>query len=264
MKYCLSIGLHNLYFDIAIINNKHEMIGKKRCLYDRSKDISNNIYSAYKKNFNKYHINGVGVALSNNINFKDDVLYSIKAFNLNRYDLKKALVKQFKVEVFMIEETYAASLGVYSSLECKSLLYVIVDNRISNSFVVDGELLMLEDDINLAIDENLNRKCGKDNLKKIFLSKGFDDEYIGGYCISKDPSVNKIIQEWAKELNSNLEKVVKTLKVEKIVFAGYMGEYFKYYSGNMNIVNKITCSCINNHSIQALIGISHLIFKDKH
>ena len=135
MKYCLSVGLHNLYFDIAIVSEKHEIINSYRCIYDRSKDISSNIYKAYKKYFNKYSIYGVGVGVSNNIDFKDDMIYSVTAFNFNRYNLKQALVKQFGVEVIIIEETYAASLGVYSNQQSKSLLYVILDNKISNSFV---------------------------------------------------------------------------------------------------------------------------------
>ena len=164
MKYCLSVGLHNLYFDIAIVNQNHEIVKKYRCLYDRSKDISSNIYKNYKKYFDKYQISAVGVGISNNIEFKDDVIYSVKAFNFNRYNLKQALLKQFKTEVLIIEETYAASLGVYYLNSKQSLLYVILDNKISNSFVIDGEILLLEDDINLSVNKKQARFTKDDKL----------------------------------------------------------------------------------------------------
>lgn len=263
MKYCLSVGLHNLYFDIAVINNNHELIKKYTCMYDRSKDVSSNIYTAYKKYFSQYKIVGIGVGISNNIDFKDGVIYSIKAFNFDRYNLKQSLMKQFKVEVTIIEETYAASLGVYSSLDTQSLLYVIVDNKISNSFVIGGEIILLEEDINLTHNENLNRLCSKDTLKRIFLKHDLDDEYIGGYYISNDETIKNIVKEWASNLNYYVEKIVKTLKVDTVVFAGYMGEYFNYFKQYMNVTNRIECSSTSDHRLHTLIGIAHLIFKDK-
>ena len=262
MKYCLSVSLHNLYFDIAIVDEKHNIVGRKHCLYDRSKDVSTNIYLEYKRKFAKYNVKGVGVGVSNNIKFKDDVIYSIKAFNFNRYNLKQALFKLFKEDVIIIEETYAASLGVYSSMECNSLLYVIADNQISNSFVVDKELVALEDDIDLSKNEQLNSLCCKSTLKRSFLSNNLDDDYIGGYFISNNELVKNIIKEWAHTLNLYLEKIVKELKVDKIVLAGYMGEYFNYYKQFMNISKRIECDCTSNHVLETLIGISHLIFKD--
>lgn len=263
MKYCLGVGLHNLYFDIAIVNQNNKIMKSCRCFYDRSRDISSNIYKAYKKHFDKYAIEAVGVGISNNIEFKDEVIYSIKAFSFNRYNLKQALVKQFKTEVLIIEETYAASLGVYYDSPKQSLLYVILDNKISNSFVVDGDIILLENDIDLSKNEMLNEKCAKDTLKKQFLMQDLDDEYIGGYFLSKKSNVRSIIKDWAICLNKELEKIVKILKVDKIVFAGYIGAYLETFKEYMGVTNRIETASIDSHKLQTLIGISHLIFKDK-
>ena len=263
MKYCLSIGLHNLFFDIAIVDSNHNLIKSYKCDYDRSKDISNNIFIAYKKYFIDYKIECLGVGVSNNIIFKDDILYSLKAFDLNQYNLKQSLHKLFKVDIYIGKETYLASLATYNTLDKSSLLYIVLDNKISNSFVVEGEIIELEEDIDFLKNRKLNSKCNKDALKAKFLVNNYDDEYIGGYFLSKDKNISLIIDQWAKELNKNVEKIVKEIKVDGIVFAGYLGEYFPYFKDSMNISKKIDCFFISSHNRQSLIGISHLMFKDK-
>lgn len=262
MKYCLSVDLHNLFFYIAVVDNTHNIVNKYKCNYNRSKDISSNIHDAYLKHFYKYNIEFVGVGVSNNICFKDDILYSVKSFGFDRYNLKHSLNKLFKVEIIILEETYLASLAVYDEVDSRSLLYLVLDNKISNSLVVDNQILELEEDINLRYNQELNDECCKDSLKAKFLSLGLDDEYIGGYFISNDKVAKSIVIEFAKELNKHLEKIVKEIKVDRIVFAGYIGEYFEYFKEYLNISKKIMCSSISNHKEKTLIGISHLIFKD--
>ena len=47
---------YNLFYDIAIVNDKHEIEKKLKCKYDLNKDISNNIYLTYKKYYSNYEI----------------------------------------------------------------------------------------------------------------------------------------------------------------------------------------------------------------
>ena len=262
MRYCLSVGLHNLFFDIAIVDNKHKLIEIYKCEYNRNKDISSNIKDAYQKYFSKYKIESVGVGVSNNIEFKDDIIFKIKAFDLVRYNLKQSLYKLFKVETIVLEETYCASLAVYNSDKRNSLLFLIVDNKISNSIVIDGEIIDLDDDINLRVNKQLNLKCSKDALKTKFIVSYLDDDYVGGHFISNNPVSKSIIKEFAVNLNKYLEKIVKEIKVDKIVFAGYIGEYLDYFKEYMPISKKMTCTSISDRRNKTLIGISHLIFKD--
>ena len=173
MKYCLAIGLHNWFFDIALVDNNYNIIGKHKCNYDRNKDISSNIYEAYRKYFFGYSVVSVGVGVSNNIEFKDEILYGVKAFDFTRYNLRQSLEKLFKVDIHVVEETYLASLAVYHFNDCKSLLYLVIDNKISNSFVLDGEIIELDDDINFRVNDVLNNKEIDSQYKKktIFISK---------------------------------------------------------------------------------------------
>ena len=91
MKYCLAIGLHNMFFDAAIIDSNHNVVIKRVCKYDRSKDISNNIYLAYNKYFKDYKIEYIGVGISNNIEYRDEIIYNMKSLNITRYNLDKSL-----------------------------------------------------------------------------------------------------------------------------------------------------------------------------
>ena len=262
MKYCLSVGLHNLFFDLAIVDSNHNLIKKYKCNYDRSKDISNNIYLAYRKYFSKYHIDYVGVGISNNIRFKDDFVYSITAFSFNRYNLKQSLYKLFKKEVLIVEETYLASLAASYKLDSHSLLYLVVDNRISNSIVVDHNIVELDDDIDLRNNEPLHTKCSKDAFKAAFLANDFDDDYVGGYFLSSDKICNEIVSKWSKNLSYYIEKILKELPVDDIIFAGYLGEYLKYFEKYLSINKKVRCMGGCDHRQLTLIGVSHLIFKD--
>ena len=262
MKYCLSVGLHNLFFDIAIVDSNHKIVKKYKCNYDRNKDISNNIYLSYKKNFSKYNIDYIGVGVSNNIEFKDEFIYSVTAFNFNRYDLKQSLYKLFKKEIYVMEETYLASLAASYELDSHSLLYLILDNKISNSFVIDHEIIELEDDVNLRINEDLHAKCCKDSFKAELLANNFDDDYVGGYFISNNCVCNEIVQKWCKNLSVSIEKIIKELPVNDIVFSGYLGEYFSYFNRYLLINKKIRCLGGFNHRRLTLQGVSHLMFKD--
>lgn len=261
MKYCLSVGLHNLFFDLAIVDNHHTIIGKHKCNYDRSKDIAANIYNAYKKYFSNYKLNFLGVAVSNNIPFKEDILYRVYRFNFNRYNLKQSLEKLFKIEVYINEETYLASLASSYDVE-GSLLYVLIDKKISNSFVVDNELIELEEDIDLRKNENLNSLCSKDVMKTKFLANNYDDDFIGTYFLSNDSKCKDLVKEWANNLDKYLLDIIKELPVNNIVFAGYIGAYYKYYKEYMKIDKNVNCSYVLNHRELALLGVSHLIFKD--
>lgn len=262
MRYCLSIGLHNLYFDIAIVDENHNIVVKNRILYDRSKDVSNNIFNAYQKHFKKYKLEGIGISVSSNIEYKDDVIYKIKALNVNRYNLKQAMKKAFKMDVLIIEERYAASIGAYKGLDAYSLMYVILDNKICNSIVVDGEILLLDEDIDLLKNKILNDLCSKNTLKSLFLEHNLDDEYVGGYFLSNNSDVKKIINNWAKDLNKYLMELLKSLKVEQLMFAGNLGVYYPYFKEYLTVDKYVRCDCVNDHIGNTIIGISHLIFKD--
>ena len=262
MKYCLSIGLHNLYFDIAIVDENNTIMGKNRVLYDRSKDVSNNIKNAYLKYFSKYKLYGIGVAISSNISYKDDVIYSLKALNIDRYNLKQAMEKIFKINVLLVEERYAASIGVYNELDVYSLAYVILDNKISNSVVVDGEVVLLDNEFDLLKNKKLNQICGKNNLKTVFLQNNLDDEYIGGYFLSNNSVAKGIIMKWAKELNKHLNKLFNSLRIEKVVFAGNLGVYYPYFKDYLKLNNFMKCDYISDHNDKTIKGVSHLIFKD--
>ena len=52
------------------------------------------------------------------------------------------------------------------------------------------------------------------------------------------------------------------MPVHDIVFAGYLGEYFKYFDKYLSINKKVRCMGGVNHRELTLIGVSHLIFKD--
>ncbi len=261
MKYCLSVGLHNLFFDIAIVDNKHEIVKKVKCNYDRTKDIARNIHLAYQKHFSNYNVSYLGVGISNNIGFKDDILYKIKSFDLNGYNLKQSLYKLFEKEIYIYDETYLAALSVSYKVE-GSLLYILMDTRISNSFVIEHSLVELEDDIDLSKNEELYLYCRKDAIKARFLENNLDDDYIGTYFFSQSSNCKSIIKDWAQLLNKNVMKTLKNLPVKNIAFAGYLGEFFNSYKDYMSIDKTLNCMCINNHRREVLIGISHLIFKD--
>ena len=262
MKYCLSLGLHNLFFDIAIVDQNHKIINKYKCGYDRNKDISMNIYLAYKKYFSLYSIKAIGIGISNNITFKDDFLYGVKSFTFNRYDLKNALSKLFEVDIYIFEETHLAALACSHKLDSNSLLFIIIDTKISNSFVFDKQIVELEEDIDLRLNEDLNTNCCKGALKSEFLRNNFDDEYICEYFLSNNVKCKEIIGNWAKILDKCLGKIVKEFPVNKVIFSGYIGEYFEEFKDYLSITKKFDCSSINNHREQTLIGVSHLIFKD--
>jgi len=262
MKYCLCVGLHNLFFDIAIVNNRCEIVKKYKCNFDRAKDISRNIYNAYRKYFYKYDLVGVGVGISNNIEYKDDFLYNIKSFNFDRYNLKQSLFKLFKVDICLMEETYLASLSLSYDLRSESLLYLILDNKISNSFVLNNEVIELDDDLNLRLSEELNNKCCKDTFKSYFLTNDLDDDCVGNYFVSNNEICKKIIAKWSKNLDVYLNKLIKEIRVDKIVFGGYLGEYLEYFKEYLLISKNVNCLCINNHREHTLKGVSHLIFKD--
>lgn len=262
MEYCLSVGLHNLFYDLAIVNSNHEIVLKHRCVYDLNKDISNNIFSAYKKYFSDFQIEYVGVGVSNNIEFKDNILYKMKLFNFNRYDLKQSLNKIFKKDVYILEETYLASLSVAFKLDSKSLLYLVLDNRISNSFVVSKEIVELEDDINLNKNIDLDRVCSKTFLRRALLNAGYDDDFISGCFFSINPKCLEITKNWANTLEKHIKKITRELKVDDIVFAGYLGDYFEEYKKYMNFKEDVTCHSLFHHRDETLIGVSHLIFKD--
>ena len=122
--------------------------------------------------------------------------------------MKNSLNKLFKVEVLILEETYFASMAVYDETDCKKLLYLVIDNKISNSFVINNQIIELEEDIDLRRNLELNSKCSKDSLKAKLLSLGFDDEYVGGYFISNDKIAKSIVCDFAKDLNKQLEKIL--------------------------------------------------------
>lgn len=262
MKYCLSVGLHNLFFDIAIVDQNHKIISKHKCGYDRNKDISMNIYLSYKKYFSLYPIKAIGIGISNNISFKDDFLYGVKSFSFNRYNLKHSLSKLFEVDIYIFEETHLAALACSYKLNSDSLLFIIIDSKISNSFVFDKQIVELEEDIDLRLNEDLNANCCKSALKAEFLKNNFDDEYIGEYFLSNNIKCKEIIGNWAKILDKYLNKIIRELPVNKVIFSGYIGEYFEEFKEYLSISNKLDCTSINNHREQTLIGVSHLIFKD--
>ena len=262
MKYCLAIGLHNLFFDIAIVNEKHEIVNKCKLTYDRNQDISRNIYLAYRKYFSEFKIAYIGVGISNNIQYKEEVIYQMTALNLNHYNLKQALYKLFKVEVYLMDETNLGALAISYRKELKSLLYVILDNRISNSVVFEHCLVELDKDIDLLQNANLNEQCSKDALKHEFLKLELDDDYLGTYFFSHDLRCKEVVRVWASNLDKYLSKVVKELPVEEIVFSGYLGELFEYFKEFLTISKKLKCEYIDNYRDMTLIGVSHLIFKD--
>lgn len=251
-----------MFFDIAVIDEKHNILGCKKCEYNKNIDVAKNIYNAYEKYFSKYKIDGVGVGISNNIPHKDDIILSMISFNFNRYNLKKSLEKLFKIDVQLMEETYLASLSIFNSEQTKSLLYVVVDNRISNSIVIDNEIIELDEDIDLRKNNRINECCSKDALKASLLSHSMDDDCIVQYFISNNKESKKIILNIIETLNQCLEKIVKEIKVEKIVLGGYLGQYFAYFSEHFTIGKRVLCGYIGDHRKHTLKGISHLIFKD--
>lgn len=262
MKCCLSVGLHNMFFDIAIVSDKHEILGYKKCDYNKNIDISKNIYNAYQKYFFNYKITSVGVGISNNIAHKDDIVFSMTTFNFNRYNLKKSLEKVFKIDVYLMEETYLASLAIYNKEECKSLLYLVVDNKISNSIVIDNSIIELDQDLDLRQNNEINECCTKDALKAVLLTNSLDDDCLVQYFLSNNNESRKIIINVINKMNKCLEKIVKEIKVEKIVLGGYLGQYFSYFNEYFTVSKKAKCSYIGDHRKQTLLGISHLIFKD--
>ena len=263
MKYCLSVGIHNLFYDIAIVNDKYEIIDKRKCSYDRNKDIASNIFNAYQKYFSGFKLIGVGVGISNNIDHKDDFLYKVTSFGFNRYNLKQSLGKLFKIDVYMLEDTYLASLALSYKLDVESLMYIILDNRISNSIVIRNQILELEDDIDLKKNKNLYIKCGKNALKSKFLIEGFDDDNICLHFLSHKKETKNLIGKWVKDLEINIKKVIKEIPVKNIVFGGFIGSYYDYFKEYLLIGKNIKCSGVSNHRDLTLLGIGNLIFKDK-
>ena len=262
MEYCLAIGLHNLYFNIALVNKDHEIVKLYRCNYDTSKDIARCFYLAYLKYFSKYKVSFVGVSVSNNMIFRDGFIEKTTLFSLARYDLKQALYKLFKVDIYIEEETYLASLAFSYKENIRSLLYVILDNKISNSYVIDHSLVELEDDIDLRKNLELNEKCNKEALKSNFLCAGYDDEYLGVYFLSSDNKYKNIISDWAHSIDKALLSLNEKLPADTIVLSGYFGDYYEYFAKYLTISSKVKCLGKSDLNRQALIGFSHLIYKD--
>ena len=261
MKYCLAIGLHNMFFDAAIIDSNHNVVIKRVCKYDRSKDISNNIYLAYNKYFKDYKIEYIGVGISNNIEYRDEIIYNMKSLNITRYNLDKSLSKVFKQKVYVVDETHLAALTNAYRHNSNSLLYLLIDNKISNSFIVDYNVVELEEDIDLKASKNIHL-CDKTAFKSECLNNDLDDEYVSGYFLSNNETCKSIVKNWCELLNKEINKIIKVLPVSKIVFSGYLGEYYKDFAKYMSINKNIECYATSRHRENTLVGVSHLMFKD--
>lgn len=259
MKYCLSVGLHSSYFDLAIVDSEHSLLEKRVCKYDKNMDAASSVYSCYKTYFSKYKIAFVGVGVSNNIEFNEDIIYNLHG--AKRYNLANSLHKLFKCDVYTLDETMVASLTLAKKNSSKSLLYVVLDKKVTNSIVIDGDIVLLEDDINLKNSE-CAEKCNKSSFKLECLKKDLDDEFVGRYFFSQNEICKEIVSNWCKILSKEINKIIKVLPVEEIAFAGYFGEYYNDFNQYMKIDKNIKCYSVNNHKENVLIGISHLIFKD--
>jgi predicted NBD/HSP70 family sugar kinase len=185
----------------------------------------------------------------------------MKTLNITRYNLKKSLYKVFKKDIYILDETHLAALSNAYRHRSNSLLYLLVDNKISNSFVFDYNLVELEDDINLKASKNIS-KCDKDAFKTNCLSKDLDDEYVSAYFLSNNDKCKKIVEDWCELLDKEINKIIKILPVKTIVFAGYLGEYYREFAKYMNISKKAECFATYRHRENTLVGVSHLIFKD--
>ena len=250
-----------MFFDIAIVNSNHQIEKKKVCKYEIHMDIASNIYSAYKELFNEYKIEYVGVGVSNNIEYKDDIIYSIKSMRINRYNLKTSLYKLFKKDICILNETDLAAISYSVDNNSNALLYVLVDSKISNSFVVDSDVIYLEDDINLSKSDKADL-YSEDTFKRECLNNDLDDEYVPMYLFSTNKTCKKIVEKWCKILSEEINRVIKELPVEEIAFSGYMGEYYEDFKEYMNLPKKIKCGASNKHRENTLRGVSHLMFKD--
>ena len=259
MKFCLAIGLHHSYFDIAIIDSNHEIVEKRVCKYNKNMDVSNSIYSYYKLYFGNYKIAYVGVGVSNNIEFKDDIVYNLQG--ASRYNITKSLYKLFKKDVYVLDETMLAGLAMAYKLNSKSLIYLIVDNKVSNSFIFDKNVVVLDDDIDIRKGKNID-KCNKSAFKKECLKKDLDDEFVGIYFFSNNEIAKGIVNSWCKNLSEEIKRVTSTLKVNDIVFAGYLGQYYEDFRKYLKLPKNVNCVSTKDNRENTLLGISHLIYKD--
>lgn len=250
-----------MFFDIAIVDSNHQIVKKKVCKYKVHMDIANNIYSAYKELFGSYKIEYVGVGVSNNIDFKDDIIHSIKSMKINRYNLRLSLYKLFKIDIFILTETDLAAITYSVDNNSKALLYVLIDSKVSNSFIVSNSIVSLDDDINLSKSDKVDL-YSEDTFKKECLNNDLDDEYVPMYLFSTNKTCKKIVEKWCKILSEEINRVIKELPVEEITFSGYMGEYFEDFKEYVNLPKKIKCGASNKHRENTLRGVSHLMFKD--
>ena len=260
MKYCLAIGLHHSYFDLAIVDENHTIVNKKVCKYNKNMDVSNSIYSYYKLYFSEYRISYVGVGVSNNIEFNDDIIYNLNG--ASRYNITKSLYKLFKKEIYVLDETQLAGLAMAYKLDSDSLLYLIVDNTVSNSFIIGKNIVVLEDDINIKCGNNID-KCKKDSFKLECLKRDLDDEIIGLYFFSENDKSKEVVSDWCNCLSKEIKRILNVLNVNDVVFAGYLGQYYKDFEKYLKLPKNVNCFVTNSNRENTLVGISHLINKDK-
>ena len=260
MKYCLAVGIHTFYFDLAIVDSNHQIVGKKVCKYNKSMDIANTIYSSYKMYFKEYKISYVGVGVVNTITFKDNIIYNLNG--VSRYNITSSLNKLFKKDVYVLEDSQLAGLAMSYRLASKSLLYLILDHHITNSYIIDHDIVVIEDDINILKGNNIDC-CKKEYLKSQLLKNGLDDEIVGIYFYSSNEKVKEIFNEWGKNLSSEISRIFKVLNVKDIAFAGYMGQYYDDFKDCLKLPKNVNCFPVKDNRENVLIGVSHLIFKDK-
>lgn len=251
-----------MFFDIAVVDENHKFVKKYKVNYDRNKDIASNIYMVYQNKLKEYKINYIGVGISNNIDYKEGFLHKVTSFDFNRYNLKQSLYKLFKMDISIFEETDLAALAIANQINESSLIYLLIDNKLSNSVIIDKKIVELDDDNKLKNNEKVNELCSKDYIKSEMLKSGFDDDYIGAYFFSKNVIHKNIIKKWSENLEKFLMNIIKNYPVNKIVFAGYLGEYLEYFKKYLKCNSASECVCISNHRDATLLGVSHLIFKD--
>ena len=259
MKYCLSVLLNKSNFDLAIVSEKHNIVKKRVCEYNKHTDVASSIFAAYSKEFKDYKVSYIGIGIANNIEFNGEVIYDLQG--AGRYNVVTALNKLFKKDVYVLDDASLAGLTLSYKEESRSLLYLIFDSKVSNSFIIDNEIVALEDDINIKKSINSD-KLVRSYIRKECVKRGLDDEFVCAYFFSNNESSKEVIYNWCKLVSEEISRLTKVLKVNDIAFSGYLGSYYDDFKDYLKIGKNIKCHAINNHKENTLIGVSHLMFKD--
>ena len=141
MKYGLVVDLGATNLRIALVNDRHEILNKVKVYTDKNVDIAFQILNAYKRMEGDYKLEKIVVGIPGTIDFKNNIIRDLPNLKIKEYDLKKALVKLFDIEVELVNDASLAALGEFTNYkEEKIFQYITISSGIGGGLIYKGKL----------------------------------------------------------------------------------------------------------------------------